>query len=90
MRLGYPAALLALTARATASATPKSSSPLVNHLASCPGYNAANVVVSPSGLTAELHLAGAGCGMYGDDIDVLLLEVTYETGTSVPRLYASL
>ena len=50
-------------------------------LASCVGYRAANVaILEGGGLTADLHLEGQGCGVYGDDIDQLHLEVTYESG----------
>ncbi|KAK2755018.1 hypothetical protein FQN54_006546 [Arachnomyces sp. PD_36] len=45
----------------------------------CPGYGATNVVQSGSKLTADLDLAGDPCNTYGDDIESLQLEVTYET-----------
>lgn len=49
-------------------------------LTSCPGYKASNVKTSPTGLTADLTLAGSACNVYGDDLKDLILQVTYETG----------
>lgn len=47
----------------------------------CPGYTASNVQTSDTGLTADLNLAGAGCRVYGNDIENLTLTVEYqETG----------
>lgn len=47
----------------------------------CPGYTASNVQTSDNGLTANLDLAGAGCNVYGNDIENLTLTVEYqETG----------
>lgn len=51
-------------------------------LADCPGYNASNVRVTPSGVTADLTLAGAACNVYGTDLPDLILQVTYQTGKS--------
>ncbi|EGX90322.1 alpha-glucosidase [Cordyceps militaris CM01] len=45
----------------------------------CPGYTASNVQITDSGLTASLSLAGTACNVYGDDIQDLVLQVTYET-----------
>lgn len=53
-------------------------------LADCPGYNASNVVVTPTGVTANLTLAGAACNVYGTDLPSLILQVTYQTGKSEP------
>lgn len=47
---------------------------------SCPGYKASNVRVSPTGVTADLTLAGAACNVYGTDLKNLILQVTYQTG----------
>lgn len=51
-------------------------------VSSCPGYAASNVETSSNGLTADLLLAGDACDAYGEDLEDLLLEVTYETGKS--------
>lgn len=48
-------------------------------LVACPGYEASNVKTTAAGLTADLTLAGAACNVYGDDLQDLTLEVTYET-----------
>ncbi|KAH7313840.1 alpha-glucosidase [Stachybotrys elegans] len=45
----------------------------------CPGYVASDVTTSDTGLTARLSLAGDACNVYGDDLQDLILEVTYET-----------
>jgi hypothetical protein len=50
---------------------------------SCPGYRASNFKQTPSGLTADMALAGKACDVYGKDFDSLTLEVTYETGDLV-------
>lgn len=44
----------------------------------CPGYLATNVQTSDTGLTADLNLAGAGCSVYGNDIENLTLTVEYQ------------
>jgi alpha-glucosidase len=49
-------------------------------LSKCPGYKASNVKTSGNGLTADLKLAGKACNVYGDDLQNLVLEVTYESG----------
>lgn len=46
----------------------------------CPGYAASNVQTSESGLTADLKLAGEACDAYSDDLEDLVLSVTYESG----------
>lgn len=46
----------------------------------CPGYKAANVKTTASGLTATLSLAGTACNVYGTDVQKLKLEVTAESG----------
>ncbi|PNP42332.1 hypothetical protein TGAMA5MH_06014 [Trichoderma gamsii] len=52
-------------------------------LAACPGYNASNVRVTPTGVTADLTLAGAACNVYGTDLPNLILQVTYQTADRV-------
>jgi len=52
-------------------------------LETCPGYKASNVKTIGSGLTADLTLAGEDCNAYGDDVENLTLEVTYESGEFV-------
>lgn len=49
-------------------------------LTACPGYEASNVQTSPTGLTADLTLAGEACNVYGTDLTDLRLEVSYDTG----------
>ena len=49
-------------------------------LDTCPGYEATEVKVSGSMLTAKLVLAGSPCNVFGTDIKTLDLAVTYETG----------
>lgn len=44
----------------------------------CPGYTASNVQTSDTGLTADLNLAGAGCRVYGNDVENLTLTVEYQ------------
>lgn len=44
----------------------------------CPGYTASNVQTSDTGLTADLDLAGAGCSVYGNDVENLTLTVEYQ------------
>ena len=67
------AGALALASTATANFT----DPHV--LDACPGYKATNVVSKGATLTATLELAGKACNVFGDDIEKLQLEVTYET-----------
>ncbi|RVX72685.1 hypothetical protein B0A52_04083 [Exophiala mesophila] len=45
----------------------------------CPGYQAINVQISATGLTASLTLRGAPCNVYGTDIEDLVLTVDYQT-----------
>lgn len=56
--------------------------PDYDQLSDCPGYAASNVQTSDSGLTADLTLAGPACNTYGDDLENLVLSVTYESGES--------
>lgn len=50
----------------------------VNAQTVCPGYLASDVQTSGTGLTASLNLAGAGCNLYGNDIENLTLTVEYQ------------
>ena len=48
----------------------------------CPGYKATNVKTKQGSIvSADLTLAGAACNVYGTDLDNLVLQVDYETGT---------
>jgi hypothetical protein len=67
-------------ALATASGTAFAPRDRSVSLAECPGYKASNVKMDPSTLTANLELAGPACNIFGDDLENLRLEVTYETG----------
>lgn len=49
-------------------------------LSRCPGYKASHIVEDGDTLTADLHLAGEPCNIYGKDIEHLTLKVEYETG----------
>lgn len=53
----------------------------------CPGYIASNVQTSDTGFTADLNLAGAGCSVYGNDIENLTLTVEYQ---DVDRLHVEI
>jgi hypothetical protein len=46
----------------------------------CPGYAASNVRLTTNGLTADLHLAGTACNIYGTDLPNLTLTVEYQSG----------
>ena len=59
-----------------------------NPLSDCPGYRVDHVSSTPSAVSAELALAGEACNVYGDDLQNLILEVTYETGTSLVLCYS--
>ncbi|KIY44653.1 hypothetical protein FISHEDRAFT_20335, partial [Fistulina hepatica ATCC 64428] len=48
-------------------------------LDACPGYTATNVTCSGSTLTATLAVAGTPCNVFGEGIETITLEVTYET-----------
>ena len=52
----------------------------------CPGYEAFNVVKAASTLTADLHLAGPACNVYGTDLTDLKLVVEYQTGRAHAEL----
>jgi len=47
----------------------------VDPQAVCPGYKASEVKTTASGVTANLHLAGPACSVYGNDIENLTLLV---------------
>ncbi|KAK0657371.1 glycoside hydrolase family 31 protein [Cercophora newfieldiana] len=44
----------------------------------CPGYKASNVLETVNGFTADLHLAGPACNVYGNDIEDLTLFVRHQ------------
>lgn len=83
MIMAKPALLSCLLASLVSAASTlttrdySSDDPLVD----CPGYEAHNIKTTPTGLTADLTLAGTACNVYGDDLRELTLEVTYETDT---------
>lgn len=52
----------------------------------CPGYTATNIQQTNNGLTADLHLAGRACDVYGVDLPNLTLTVEYQTGTVTHRI----
>lgn len=49
-----------------------------NNLDKCPGYKASNVKKTSYGVTADLHLAGPACNVYGKDLDNLKLLIDVE------------
>lgn len=49
-----------------------------DNLDKCPGYKASNVKKTASGLTADLHLAGPACNVYGKDLDNLKVLIDVE------------
>lgn len=49
-------------------------------LDACPGYDAQNVSQTANVLSADLVLAGTACNVFGNDVEKLKLEVSYETG----------
>lgn len=55
----------------------------IDPLKKCPGYEASNVVVTSSGLTADLSIAGPACNAYGDDLESLSLTVVHENSLSI-------
>jgi alpha-glucosidase len=72
-----------LVSAASLSSVALRDAPSHDLLAACPGYSASNVKTTATGLTADLTLAGPACNMYGDDLQHLTLDVTYETPTRV-------
>ncbi|KIM30453.1 glycoside hydrolase family 31 protein [Serendipita vermifera MAFF 305830] len=52
-------------------------------LDACPGYNAENVQVTHSSLTADLVLAGEPCAIYGQELPKLSLHVEYQTDSRI-------
>jgi hypothetical protein len=66
------------------------STPLVVNLFAvtreCPGYIASNIQSTASSLTADLHLAGPECNIYGNDLKDLCFKAEYQTGMS-PCMY---
>ncbi|GLB41383.1 putative glycosyl hydrolase 31 family protein [Lyophyllum shimeji] len=49
------------------------------NVSTCPGYTLHSLVETPSGLSAQLSLAGEACNAFGEDISALTVEVAYET-----------
>lgn len=45
----------------------------------CPGYKASQLKETDGGISAVLTLAGAPCNVYGTDVDVLNLNVEYQS-----------
>jgi hypothetical protein len=84
MMVHWKAALFA--GLASAAAIFKRDGATTDSLAQCPGYNASNVRVTSTGVTADLTLAGAACNVYGTDLPNLILQVTYQTGKSQPLM----
>lgn len=74
---------LLLSGLAAAEVLPRAV-PDYDEVDSCPGYATSNVQTSDTGLTADLKLAGPACNAYSDDLEDLVLSVTYESGKS-PR-----
>ena len=70
LAVGVPAAL-AYTATIDNSTAP-------NPQNVCSGYKARDVTNTTTGMTAELHLAGPACNVFGDDISILELSVEYQ------------
>lgn len=53
----------------------------------CPGYTASSVVVTESGLIADLSLAGTACNAYSEDLQELKLVVEHQTGMHPSNIY---
>ncbi|EIW75810.1 glycoside hydrolase family 31 protein [Coniophora puteana RWD-64-598 SS2] len=70
---------LCLVALASASKALGSNSTYSYNVTSCPGYTLQDLKQSDTGLTAHLNLAGEACNAFGNDIQNLTVEVTYET-----------
>lgn len=49
----------------------------------CPGYTASAVQKSDTGFTADLHLAGPACNVYGNDVEDLTLLVRFQADDRV-------
>ncbi|EIW74552.1 glycoside hydrolase family 31 protein [Coniophora puteana RWD-64-598 SS2] len=49
------------------------------NVTSCPGYTLQELKQTDTGLTAQLDLAGEACNAFGNDIQNLTIQVTYET-----------
>ncbi|KAF2716784.1 glycoside hydrolase family 31 protein [Polychaeton citri CBS 116435] len=70
------------------SLTPTILDPTAPDPQACPGYIASNVVQSGHGFTADLTIAGPHCQAFGNDIDDLTLEVSYQTADRLSvRIY---
>ncbi|KAF9067846.1 glycosyl hydrolases family 31-domain-containing protein [Rhodocollybia butyracea] len=62
----------------TTSVTPSEFS---KNVSSCSGYNLHSLQESPTGLVAQMSLAGPACHAFGTDIEELTIQVVYETET---------
>ncbi|TIA92677.1 hypothetical protein E3P99_00525 [Wallemia hederae] len=78
MRTAAAAAALVTSALAL---NPLSADDYGQRIKPCPGYavNAAQTEQTATGLKAHLQLADAACNAFGDDVQSLILEATYET-----------
>lgn len=61
--------------------SPLSANDYGNRVLDCPGYavNEAQTEQTANGLKAHLQLAGDACNAFGEDVQNLVLEATYET-----------
>lgn len=61
--------------------SPLSSDDYGSRIQNCPGYAVNNAITeqTANGLKAHLQLAGDACNAFGDDVQNLILEATYET-----------
>ncbi|KAI0370024.1 hypothetical protein BV20DRAFT_979737 [Pilatotrama ljubarskyi] len=57
------------------------SDPFARNTSFCPGYLLSSLRETPTGLVAQLSLAGTACNAFGPDVADLILEVTYDTET---------
>lgn len=71
------AALLAVVA----AVDPLNSEDYTNKIKDCPGYaiNDSQTEQTANGIKTYLQLAGDTCNAFGDDVQNLVLEATYET-----------
>ncbi|KAJ3994048.1 hypothetical protein F5050DRAFT_1540332, partial [Lentinula boryana] len=48
-------------------------------LDACPGYNLTNAVSQGATFTTNLYLAGTACNVFGTNLEILNLTVTYQS-----------
>ncbi|KAI9567845.1 glycoside hydrolase family 31 protein [Boletus coccyginus] len=53
------------------------------NVTNCPGYTLGSLTESEYGLTAQLSLAGTPCDAFGTDIASLIIQVTYQSQTTL-------